>query len=355
MGPSRSSQAETCARYLAATGDAVPYGKDDNDNGNRDDSIMYPNVLLETLKKTPSGSGPWCLRNFAADEATSKTYVTGSPAQQAQTWTLKPTLITVTLGRQNSGIVESITTCLDNIKHHNFIEANVCALAVYANSGAFTDLSKELSGILGKYQTLMSGNPKLVVAVTGYYNPYPHATSVATTVPTFCAELVDTIPTCIARWILLPPALVTLDQVVKKLNTTISAVVAKLAQGNQNRFVFVNPYDQFNDHCMKMKVKIRTQVYHPPSTTDKHDAGETNFGCSDTYIGTDGKDVTAGFEPFTYLPPAIDGVLILADHDTKDLGVNPNKAGHECLAKLIWFNTYQKLGYPLNPVPPSTC
>jgi hypothetical protein len=351
-----SRAATTCARYYVATGDGVPYGSDADDGGTQNIDSAYPNDLLQTdLIPTPSGSGPWCLKNVSQDPTTTDSYVNGSGSQQTLGAYYKPTLVTVMVGRQNDGIVDSITTCLDDIKHHNFIEANTCALGVLANQSAFTKLTKDLSGILGKYQTQMSGMPKLVVAVPGYYNPYPHATTVATKIPTFCAQLVDTIPTCIARWILLPPALVTLDQVFKQLNSTIQAVVQRLATGNQGRFVYVNTYDEFNDHCMKMNVTIHTKVYHPPSTVDQHDTDETNFGCDNTYIGTDGKDVNTGFEPFIYLPPAVDGVLIYADHTTKDLGINPNKDGHTCIAKLIWSAVYQKLGYPANPIPPSKC
>lgn len=357
-GPAR---AETCARYYVATGDGVPYGKDADDDGKQNADTAYPKKLLDTaLVPTPSGSGPWCLKNVAYDPTTTDAYVTEKQNGQTSTQqglgsTLKPTLVTVNVGRQNGGIVDSITRCLDDVKRHEFVQANVCALTVYGNQAAWTKLTKDLSGILGKYQTQMSGNPRLVVAVPGYFNPYPHATTVAGKVPGFCAKLVDTIPTCTARWIMLPPALVTLDQVVKKLNTTVQAVVQKLATGNQGRFVYVNTYDEMRDHCMTMKVTIRTKVYHPPSTTDAHDTDETTFGCSTTWIGTDGKDVDRGFEPFTYLPPAINGVLVYADHTTKSLGVNPNKDGHACIAKLIWSATYQKLGYPANPVPPTTC
>jgi hypothetical protein len=354
--------ADTCARYYVATGDGVVYGSDADDNGKQDLNTAYPQKLLDNfLKPTPSGSGPWCLKNVSYDPTTTDSYVNDKQNGQISTQQglgayYKPTLVTVMVGRQNDGIVSSVTTCLDNIKHHSFVEANACALGVLANKSAFDKLTKDLSGILGKYQTQMSGNPKLVVAVPSYYNPYPHATDVATTIPTFCAQVVDTIPGCIARWVLLPPALVTLDQVVKQLNSTIQAVVQKFATGNQGRFVYVNTYDEMNDHCMTMNVTIHTKVYHPPSTVDQHDTSDpTRYGCSSTWIGTDGKDVNVGLEPFTYLPPAVDGVLIYADHTTKDLGVNPNDKGHTCIATLIWAAVYQKLGYPASPVPASKC
>jgi hypothetical protein len=359
-GPTKA-RADTCARYYVATGDGVVYGSDADNNGAQDLNTAYPQKLLDKfLKPTPSGSGPWCLKNVSFDSTTTDNYVNDKQNGQISTQQglgsyYKPTLVTVMVGRQNNGIVDSITTCLDEMKHHNFIVLNTCALGVLLNQSLWDKLTKDLSGILGKYQTQMSGMPKLVVAVPGYFNPYPHADTVASKVPGFCAQLEDTIPTCIARWLMLPPALVTLDQVVKKLNSTIQAVVQKFTIGNQGRFVYVNTYDQMNDHCMTMNVTIRTTIFHPPSTVHEHDTDKTNFGCDTTWIGTDGKDVNFGVDTFTYLPPAVDGILINTSHDTTDLGVNPNDSGHTCIATLIWYAVYQKLGYPANPLPKSDC
>lgn len=359
--PAEATSDSPCPRYYVATGDGVVAGKDASDPGDDKDKA-YPHHLIENRlnENFPAGSGPWCLHNVSVDKTTTDKYVndvqdSNTSTQQGLGSYYKPTLITVMVGRQNDTLNDSITTCLDHIKHHRYMEANACSLAILANQPAFTKLTKDLSGILGKYQTLMSGNPKLVVAIPGYFNPYPHATTVATKIPGFCAKLVDTIPTCIARWILLPPALVSLDLVVKQINTTIKAVVQKLAAGNQGRFVYVDTYDQMRDHCMRMKVKIQTKVYHPPSTVDQHDAGEENFGCNDSWIGKDDKDVNPGFDTWLYLPPAINGVLIYTDHTTKELGVNPNDNGHECIATLIGYASYIKLGWPQSPIPPKDC
>jgi hypothetical protein len=267
--------------------------------------------------------------------------------QQSLAWDLDPRLITLTVGRQNSVIVDHVKDCLQDIKDHNFIQANTCALTVLADTNAWDTLTQDLSYILQQYKVQQDGDPRLVIAVTGYFNPYPSATDVATKIPEFCADLVDTIPTCLARWLLLPPALITLDQVVQKLNSTISAVVAQFTEASQGKFFFVNPYDAFKDHCTKMDVSIKTSVYHPPSTVDEHDS-DKDVGCSTPWIASDGNDGT--LTPFPYLSPADDGVLLVATQDTSGMGINPNTTGDECISDLIWNAVKQKLGVPQAPV-----
>lgn len=351
----KTATTTTCARYYVATGDGVPYGKDAAGGGSDDSSLSYANDLLtkDLMNNPPSGSGPWCLKNIAADGTTTDTYVNGSGAQMAQEALLKPTLVTIQLGRQNATIDDLISTCLTDVKNHEFTDASTCALNIMSNTGVFTKLRNDLSAILSKYGTQMSGNPKLVVVVVGYYNMYAHPTTAATDMAQMCPQLVDTIPTCIARWVLLPPALIALDEVTKQINATLQPVVQKFTAGYQGRFVWINPYDSFNDKCMNMKVTIKTTVYHPTNTVHDHNSNEINYGCDPTYIATDGND--GGTSPFIYLTPAVDGVLVNASQTTKDLGVNPNDNGHQCLAKLIWFAVYQKLGWPQSPIPPSSC
>jgi hypothetical protein len=337
---------DDCAKRYVAQGDGVVVGTDiGNDSGNQHD--RYSDKLLKDDLQPITGlttGTVWCLYNTATDPATTDSFIQGSNSQQSQAWNLKPDLITLQLGRQNNSIVDQVDKCFKNVKDHDFAEANTCALAVFGNTTAWQKLTKDLGGILNAYKTQMAGNPTMVVAVLGYYNPYPTATSVATKIPAFCNQLVDTIPTCIARWILLPPALVTLDQVVKKLNSTISAVVQNFIVASQGRFFFINPYDKFKDHCMTMKVTIKTTVYHPTNDPDHHDTDETDFGCKKNWVVSDGNDGTKS--PFPYLTPATDGVLLLATQTTKEMGINPNKKGHMCLEQLIWETVKNKLGVP---------
>jgi hypothetical protein len=233
------------------------------------------------------------------------------------------------------------------IKNHQFIEANICALAVL--NGPWKKLNDDLSDILNQLKVQLDGNPRMVVAVMGYYNPYPRATKVVTQVPGFCAKLQDTIPTCTIRWMLLTPALVTMDQITKKLNSTIEAVVKKFALASQGSFYFVNPYDAFETHCMRMETEIRTTVYHPKATVHNHNS-KNDFGCRDEWMESDGEDGL--LPPWHYLPPAVTGVLINTTQTTQGMGAYPNPAGHDCLAKLVynadngWEPLKQKLGIP---------
>ncbi|MDQ3756686.1 MAG: hypothetical protein M3394_02415 [Actinomycetota bacterium] len=355
--PSGADHADCALRYVAG-GDAVVWGKDAKDPGN-DENLRYSHQLLEDTGRLDA-NGPWCEYNTSREEATTTdtfvseaTYLNNTLSQQAAAWEREPRLITLTLGRQNDTIVKHITDCFKNVKDHDFLDANACALQVLAPGGHWDKLKLDLTTILNTFMIQQDGNPQLIVAVTGYFNPFPSATDVATKIPGFCAKLVDTIPTCIARWVLLPPALITLDQVVQKLNTTIEEVVTQFEEASQGRFVFVNPYEKFKSHCMDMKVQIKTTVYHPTNTTHDHDTQETNFGCSDTWIGSDDKE--GNKSPFLYLTPAVTGVLILATQTTKEMGVNPNKHGHDCISDLVYEAVKNKLDIPEAPAPNDVC
>src|SRR6185295_3921956 len=145
-------------------------------------------------------------------------------------------------------------------------------------------------------------------------------------IPILCVPLIDTIPTCTARWVQLPPALTAIDQVFQKLNTTIANAMAPFATGSAGRFVFVNIYDKLRDHCMKMEVTIKTTVEHPEEmgAVHQHDSpSAVNFACSDPWFvaGSDGTAIP------TYLDPAAICVLINESQTTSGMGVYPNDDG----------------------------
>jgi hypothetical protein len=316
--------AQGCGLRYVATGDDIPAGRDVST------SERYPDHLIaDHMKKW----GAWCEYDIAKNGTTSATEITGG--QLAQTWNYQPDLITLTVGEQNTTIVNLVSSCFDKVKSHDFTGANTCAGAILGNQSLFTNLNLNLTTTFQQYRVIMAGRPRLVVAVTGYPNPYPKSLTATEKIAELCPPLIDTILTCTLRWAQLPPALELIDQVFKKLNTTIANSVSPFAIGSAGRFVFVNTYDKLRDHCMKMEVSFKTKVEHPEEEGAVHDhdsPSAVNFGCSDPWFvaGSDGTD-----NP-TYLIPATLGILIQQSQTTSGMGVYPNDAGHKCISDLIW-------------------
>jgi hypothetical protein len=317
-------QAQDCARHYVAGGDHYPAGHD------IEEAERYPNHLREDHLKT---WGPWCLYDIAKNETTSATYISGG--QLAQTWNLRPDLITLTIGEENTTIIKLVTECFDKVKDHDFAEATACASAILGNSSLWTNLNLNLTTIFQQYRVIMAGRPKLVVAVTGYPNMYPKSEDTIAKIAELCVPLIDTIPTCTARWAQLPAALVVIDQVFQKLNTTIENAVKPFAIGSNGRFVYVDTYTKMRGHCMKMEVEIKTTVEHPEEegAVHHHDTlTKVNFGCSDPWFKA-GDD---GTKRPDYLDPAAIGILIDKSQTTSGMGVHPNDDGNKCISDLIW-------------------
>jgi hypothetical protein len=319
-----TAQAPGCGLRYVAAGDDIPFGHDVSE------TERYPNHLHQDhLKKW----GAWCEFDIAQNKTTSATEISGG--QLAQTWNYRPDLITLTVGEQNATIVNLITQCFDKVKDHDFAGASSCASAILGNPTLFTNLNLNLTTILQQYRLILSGRPALVVAVTGYPNPYPKPLDAGLKIAELCPPLIDTALTCTLRWVQLPPALELIDQVFQKLNTTIANAVSPFTIGSLGRFIFVNTYDKLRDHCMKMEVEIKTTITHPEreGETEDHDSPKVNFGCSEPWFVA-GSDGTAS--PFLYLSPATIGVLIKASQTTSGMGVYPNDKGHKCISDLIW-------------------
>jgi hypothetical protein len=316
-----------CLRYVAA-GDHIPAGHEVSQD-ERFPSQLAKDHLFGATENDPSG---WCVYNVAKNDTTSATYNSGG--QLAETWNYFPDLITLTVGEENTTVVNLVTSCFDKIKDHDFAGGNACASQVLANTTLWTDLTKDLTTTLQQYHMIMAGRPQLVVAVTGYPNPYPKALDAAAKVATLCPPLQDTIPTCTARWVQLSPALQVIDQTFVKLNDTIKNALGPFQAGpSGNRFVYVDTYTKTRDHCMKMEVEIKTRVYHPPNTVHQHNSPTAvNFGCSDPWYVA-GSDGTA--KP-NYLVPAATGILLDWSQTTKGMGIHPNQKGHKCIADLVW-------------------
>jgi hypothetical protein len=316
--------AATGCRIYVASGVDVAAGQDLNDNSKR-----YPEQLLSDHLKSPG----WCVYNQGKNSQTSSSYISGGGLANA--YNMRPDLLTLQLGEQNSTVVNLITDCFDKVKSHDFLGATTCGTTILGNSSLWTNLQNNYTTILQQTRIMMSQRPNLVVAVVDYPNPYPHAETATAMIPALCVPLIDTIPTCIARWSQLPLALTTLDLVFQKLNSTLKASLGPFNQGpSGNRWVFDDVYPLMKDHCMKMEVTIRTTVEHPEESgaVHEHDSGPINFGC-DTPWFTAGSDGTASPD---YLDPAAIGVLTQKSQTTSGMGVYPNSDGHKCIDDSVW-------------------
>src|SRR4051794_3296510 len=272
-----------CRIYVAA-GDDIPNGHALNA-----DSSRYPEKLLADHLIAPG----WCAYNQGKNGQTSSSYISGGGMSNA--YNMRPDLLTIQLGEQNTPMVDTITKCFDKVKDHDFSGANSCAASVLGNSSLWTNLTNNFTSILQTTRVMMSQRPQLVVAVVNYPNPFPQATDATSKIPELCQKPQDSMIACNVRWAQLPPALVTIDQVFQKLNKTLKDAMAPFQQGpSGNRFVYVDVYPKFKSHEMKIDVTLRDdQVCHLCGTEgqymDNHE-GSKNIGSDKPWFieGSDG-------------------------------------------------------------------
>ena len=150
-----------------------------------------------------------------------------------------------------------------------------------------------------------------------------------------CTKLVDTIVTCMARWNQLPAALALIDQVFQKMNQTLKDALAPFQSGpNGYRWVYVDVYPKFKDHCMTMKVSI----YTSRSTTRRPPSMPTTRPTTTSAAIRSGSPRRVQRLPGLpdYLPPAQTGILLTYTQTTTGMGKYPNSDGHKCIADAIW-------------------
>jgi lysophospholipase L1-like esterase len=318
-------------RIYVASGDDIAGGNALNDNTKR-----YPDQLLSDHLKSPG----WCLYNQGKNGQTSSTYISGGGLASA--YNMRPDLLTIQLGEQDSTMVNIITSCFDKIKDHDFTGANSCAAQVLGNSSLWSTMTSNYTTILQQTRIMMSQRPQLVVAVVDYPNPFPQASDATSRIAELCTKPVDSQLACDARWAQLPPALTTIDQVFQKLNTTLKNALAPFQAGpNGNRWVFVDVYPKFKGHEMKIDVTLRDdQVCHLCGTDgqymDSH-SGDKNIG-SDTPWFTAGSDGTK-LPDYLFTPgPLIDPPVVIeqVSQTTSGMGVYPNADGQKCIDDSIW-------------------
>lgn len=322
IGPSLEgpvAEAAGCRIYVAS-GDDLPAGHDLNS-----DSSRYPEKLQADRVKAPG----WCLYNQSKNGQTSATYISGGGLSSA--YNMRPDLLTIQLGEQNTTIVNVVTDCFDKVKDHDFSGANSCAAQILSNQSLFDSLRNNYTTILQQTRVMMGQKPNLVVAVVNYPNPFPSSSSAGGNVMQLCGPLIDTTQMCSTRWNQLPSALHTIDQVFKKLNETLKNALAPFQQGpSGNRWVYVDVYSKFESHCMKMDVNLFTTVNHG-NYTDQHNS-QKDFGCTTPWF----IEGSVGTRSPDYLDPASNGVLVNKFQYTTGMGVWVNQAGHKCIADAIW-------------------
>jgi hypothetical protein len=333
LGGSSTPAAKALAgcRIYVASGDDIPNGHDLND-----DSSRYPEKLLADHLK----SSGWCLFNQGKNGQTSSSYISGGGLSNA--YNMRPDLLTIQLGEQNSPMVNIITSCFDKIKDHDFSGGNACAAQVLGNASLWTNLTANFTMILQQTRIMQSQRPQLVVAVVNYANPFPQASDVTSKISELCQKPEDSQIACNVRWAQLPPALTTIDQVFQKLNKTLKDAMAPFQQGpSGNRWVYVDIYPKFKSHEMKTDVTLRDdQVCHLCGTEgeyiDSH-SGSKNVGTDQAWWieGSDGTKLPDYlFTPGPLIDPPV--VILQVSQTTKGMGVYVNADGMKCIDDAIW-------------------
>ena len=319
-----------CRIYVAA-GDDIPAGHDLND-----DAARYP----EKLGKDHLGLPGWCVYNQGANGQTSSTFLTAGGLSRA--YNMRPDLLTIQLGEQNNTVVNLIKSCFDKVKDHEFASANACAAQIEANQTLFDDLRKHYTTILQYTRIMASQRPELVVAVVNYPNPYPDAVKAQPKVFELCQAVIDSMNSCLQRWMQLPPALERIDSVFKKLNKTLKDALVPFQTGpNGYRWIYVDAYPKFEGHEMKMQVTLRLDVVcHLCGTQaqyiDTH-SGTVNFGSDDAWWieGTTGtKFPSYMMTPGPFINPPV--VIQQVSQQTVGMGVWVDADGQKCIADAIW-------------------
>ena len=180
-GSTPAANALAGCRIYVASGDDIPAGHDLND-----DSSRYPEKLLADHLKSPG----WCLFNQGKNGQTSSSYISGGGLSSA--YNMRPDLLTIQLGEQNTPMVNIITSCFDKIKDHDFSGGNACAAQVLGNSSLWSNMTSNFTMILQQTRIMQPQRPQLVVAVVNYADPFPQASDVTSKITELCTKPVDT-------------------------------------------------------------------------------------------------------------------------------------------------------------------
>ena len=210
---------------------------------------------------------------------------------------MRPDFLTIQLGEQNATIVNLITDCFDKVKDHDFTGASACAAQILANSSALDQPQEQLHDDpaadpdhgLAAAAARHRGRQLPEPVPAGARRHRRDRRSCASRSSTRSRPARSAGRSCRRRCS-------TLDQVFQKLNQTLKDAHGAVPAGAERarRWVYVDVYPKFKDHCMTMKVQIKTKVEHPEESgaVHEHDSPEVNFGCSTTWF-VEGSDGTA--------------------------------------------------------------
>jgi lysophospholipase L1-like esterase len=410
-----AAQSGGCFSQYVATGDAVAAG------AGLPAAQSYPGRLLNDHLKRVNPT--WCLINVAAPGATSSGYSPGNNSQLALAHRAQPELITITLGQQDPTIVGMVDTCMTELKNLDIRGARACIEAIESDTVLWNAFRNNLNSILSAYRQLAGrAHPNLVVAVTNYYNPYPSSEGIDARIAGACALVPSVSVSCGMHFVdpiigsgNLGETLDAADRVIRKLNTTIASVMQPVTQGTQGRFVLVDIYPRFREHCTALDVRLHdfwilrlppapplpisenglvpavipfpSPLPFEPGIPNPVTGAFVPFGCSDWGVVIEsnswmqeGPTATGfvGIFPFNFLPPGVPppvtelpggipltgnwalnpgqsliGFFVEADYEVRNVGVHPNATGQKCIADLIWEAVKQKLGVPEAPRTPA--
>src|SRR5436190_20160388 len=102
------AQADFCGKRYVVGGDDVPAGN------TIQSSRTYPaHLIADHMAKFG-----YCVYNTAQNGTTSSSYISGG--QLSTAWNRQPDFITLSVGEQNTTIVDLISSCFNKIKSHDF-------------------------------------------------------------------------------------------------------------------------------------------------------------------------------------------------------------------------------------------
>lgn len=345
-------------QYMA-TGDSIPSGVDLGTSCDNDPDCpgapekAYP----EKLKQKLDGFSV-SLHNIACSGATTIQYLDGEygygepdlcaqaasrRGQLMEAVSAEPDLVTVTVGVDDFVLSRLYDApepfgCVQNfLLRGDFPGALKCERDILNDKEAWDGLRARLEMILGRYAHEMTSNSRLVVVVTGYYNPVP--THVELPVP--WKQLCDGLSACRGPVRDMNKALLLGDKILRKLNyDVIEPAVSRYWSSTGGRIIWADLYGQFEGQCIPISLTFDVTV---KGLTQNY--GPYNVGCAES------ERWIAPREAFSHTTTLVSRRNLTVNLTiATDDGVHPNEEGHQCIANAVWEGVKEQLGSTEAPV-----